>query len=512
MKRWITILLMTLLGLALLWSAGSQHERLRQSRQTYDLTHAEPLENAPPLVVFSTVALGGFSGIIADVLWVRAAQLQMDGQYFELVQLADWITKLQPRFPDGWVYHAWNLSYNISVMFDRPEDRWRWVRHGIELLRDGGLRYNPASPTLHRELGWIFQHKIGESTDRAHMTYKYEWAMEMDRLLGGANPDYAALERAPTRRAQLLQHPEMEDLIQTLQAAGFDPLARPWPSEERWTAWKEILDEHPAGTTYLHHVRLRRMEDRYKLFPERMRQIEAEIGPLDWRLPHAHAIYWAWSGRAYAEGFERLALDRMVFQSMAISFREGRLYHDPAEEIFVFAPHPDLLPYVMQAYAEAVEEHGDTVRTAHINFLNHALSVVYTYHRTDDARRVFEEIQTRYPEEVRDRDLEDYALALFVDRVEDLSDFEAHSFVEGAFYQSYFWRALGEEERAAGFERLARQVWHSYMEPLFRNAELLERTGLPPLPQIRRSAREQAREAFRSRAARGRLAPNEQEK
>lgn len=87
-------------------------------------------------MAFTTVALGGFRGIIADMLWMRASELQNEGKFFELAQLADWITKLEPRFPTVWAFHAWNMAYNISVLFPDPEDRWRWVQQGIRLLRD----------------------------------------------------------------------------------------------------------------------------------------------------------------------------------------------------------------------------------------------------------------------------------------------------------------------------------------------------------------------------------------
>ena len=55
------------------------------------------------------------------------------------VQLSDWITKMQPHFVAVWVHQAWNLSYNISVKFPDPNDRWFWVYRGIELLRDAVL-------------------------------------------------------------------------------------------------------------------------------------------------------------------------------------------------------------------------------------------------------------------------------------------------------------------------------------------------------------------------------------
>ena len=115
------------------------------------------------MLAFTTVALGGFRGLISNFLWIRANDLQEDDKFFEAAQLADWITKLEPTFPTVWVFQAWNMAYNISVKFKDFPDRWRWLEHGIDLLRDEGLRYNPNSVEIYRELGWFFQHKMGQT-------------------------------------------------------------------------------------------------------------------------------------------------------------------------------------------------------------------------------------------------------------------------------------------------------------------------------------------------------------
>src|SRR5207249_1078810 len=83
----------------LLALSGMMQRRLNHDRIGMGITRGEPLGNtAPPVLVFTTVALGGFRGLIANALWVRAADLQEQDKYFEKVQLADWITKLQPHF------------------------------------------------------------------------------------------------------------------------------------------------------------------------------------------------------------------------------------------------------------------------------------------------------------------------------------------------------------------------------------------------------------------------------
>src|SRR5947207_8781500 len=149
----------SLLALALLLVIGAgQFQRVlnhqRADPQMGLMRVADLGSNAPPVLAFTTVALGGFRGLIANSLWIRANDLQNDGKYFEMVQLADWITKLQPTFAQVWLMQAWNMAYNISVKFTDFADRWRWVQRGIELLRDDGLRFCPNEALVYRELAW----------------------------------------------------------------------------------------------------------------------------------------------------------------------------------------------------------------------------------------------------------------------------------------------------------------------------------------------------------------------
>ena len=91
------------------------------------------------------MALGGFRGLISNFLWIRANDLQQEDKFFEMVQLADWITDLEPHFEQVWAFQAWNMAWNISVKFKDFSDRWRWVERGIELLRDDGLATTPTA-------------------------------------------------------------------------------------------------------------------------------------------------------------------------------------------------------------------------------------------------------------------------------------------------------------------------------------------------------------------------------
>jgi len=240
-----------------------------------------------PMIEFVNVALGGFRGLAADMLWLRAGRLQEERRFVELAQLSDWITKLEPRLAEVWTYHAHNMAYNISVIMTRPEDRWLWVQNGVELLRDSALPLNPRDATVQRELGWFFQHKIGGDSDRFALYYRSRWAAIADQYLapGGAIPadgDFTASE--------LLENLRMETRV--------------------------------------------------------MRAIEARFGRIDWRVPHAQSLYWAWRGLDTATQHERLACRRMIYVSLReMTFNNGLLTGDPSREDYRFAaaPNPALL-------------------------------------------------------------------------------------------------------------------------------------------------------------------------
>ena len=209
--------------------AGAVNVRLLEMRAESHLTQAPPTQNMPPLVAFTTVALGGFRGVLADVLWMRAGALQDEGRYFELVQLSDWIVKLQPRSPAIWAYHAWNMAYNISALMSSPGERWRWVRNGLVLLRDEGMVYNPGSPRLHQELSWMFLHKLGTDYDSAADYYRQQWAAEVN---AGAVPlDPALVRQIETQIAPLDWHTPQAQAIYWAMAGlpfartDFDDLA-----------------------------------------------------------------------------------------------------------------------------------------------------------------------------------------------------------------------------------------------------------------------------------------------
>ena len=78
---------------------------------------------------------------------------------------------------------------------------------------------------------------------------------------------------------------------------------------------------------------------------------------------------------------------------------------------------------------------------------------------------------------------EDYIFAQIKEDLEAASLLEISAFIRGVLRQSLMSLAIGEDERAAGCENLAKLVWNRYMKEYGK----IEHGSLPPLEEIRTS-------------------------
>lgn len=249
-----------------------------QRKQTYTIV-ANSSE-----IAYSSVLLGGFKGVIADILWLRLTDLQSDHKLLELLELSELVTQLEPHIPEVWTFHAWNLSYNISLLATNQEDKWNWVTRGIELLRDKGLEINPNDPTIALELAWIFQHKIGtKGADKNGGYFRTEWVKEISPYLteNGAIPQSTSIMAAE-------------------------------------------------------------LEECFKLDINTMLQIENTFGKIDWRSPYAYSLYWGWIAKKANHKDSVLRSTRMIYTSAAkLALDAGKIIGNPLEENWSYSASPD---------------------------------------------------------------------------------------------------------------------------------------------------------------------------
>jgi hypothetical protein len=453
-------IILLLLAAALLASSGQLEKSLNRDRKQLGLTISDPLQNAPPLLAFTTVALGGFRGLISNFLWIRSNDLQQDDKYFEAAQLADWITDLEPHFAQVWAFQAWNMAWNISVKFKENEpgiysDRWRWVQRGIELLRDRGLPYNPDNTLLYQQLGWIFQSKMGQNLDDGNVYYKQQWAEEMTPFFGA-------------------------------DGTNFENLIRPQTPEEKTNA--TVLRE------------------KFKIDPVFAQKTDAQWGPLDWRLPEAHAIYW------YARGLEMakehpanvkqddlIQLRRGIYQTMQQAFFHGRIINDPFSRRYSLVPNLDLASKANDAYEQQYADESnagqrDGIQRGQRNFLASAVYFLYENNRVAEAAKWYKLLGEKYPDKTilendpnsfpKNLTLEEYVFARVQDEIGDTSEDRTTGVIVGLISQSYHALAIGQDDRAAGFQLEAHLVYDHYQKKMGIGQP---RAALPPFDVLKRT-------------------------
>ncbi len=525
------------LTVALLIAAGTQLDFINSQRYEMKLITNEPLENAPPSLAFATVAMGAFRGLVVDALWMRADKLKSEGQFFDAKQLAEWITILQPRFASVWEFQSWNMAYNISAAIPatQPEERWRWVRNGYELLRDKGIEINPKSIQLYRQLALIFQHKIGMVSDDAHKYYKLQLALAMEPLLGpGDNRTFSALAEAPTEWEQIIKDANVASLVTALKSADktfadTDEFVsnylslRQNPRRFKPEAFKII--DYFRGTEELEKLdifaKAYKLRKSWKLDPVFMQELNQTYGPvdwadpnkhlpLDWRHPNSHAIYWGVKGLRAVSGkdfsMDETNTDRIVGHSLQNLFRNGKIFiyrPGPGQnggqqraagplapnigEIFyrmdlrMFEPYNKALLAVLEKYKPHRKSSYTSLRVGHRNMLSNAVFAFYQAGHVRQAQKIYKQLRQLY-----ERDEFKVPLVAFVKNrlrkeLPAVSVMDAKEIVQMMLRESYFRYAMRDDDEAAGREKMAREVYDHY-QSLYRDEN---RINLPDFKLLR---------------------------
>lgn len=526
--RDITILFVSIvLAAGLLIAAGMQLDYINRERQKMGLIIDTP-ENMPPSLAFATIATGAFRGLVVDVLWMRADRLKDEGQFFDARQLAEWITILQPRFASVWEFHAWNMAYNISVAIPAtdPDQRWRWVRNGYELLRDEAIdKYKIKNITIYRELARIFQHKIGGVSDDAHKYYKLQLAMSMEPLLHSEDNQFGpqdsryfeALAKAPVDWSEILSDPNVASLVKALKSADNtfsddDEFASNYLSlrqnSGRFNAEAGITIDDFRGSDALKKFDLfakaRQLRRIWKLDPVMMQDLNKTYGPidyidpnthlpLDWRLPDSHAIYWGVKGLQIAAreqssevGMTETNTDRIVSHSLQNLFRNGKLFirdmqlQMPVEgsqetqtqifkEIFL---RPDLRMFesynksflaVLDKYKDEKEGTLVSLQNGHRNMLKNAVLSFYQSGHKLPAQKIYDQLRKLYDRPEFKVSLVEFARNRYLEELESIGLNDAKEQVILLLRESYFLYAIRDDETSYGREKLSKEI-HNYYQ------------------------------------------------
>ncbi|MEO0474379.1 MAG: hypothetical protein AAF085_00220 [Planctomycetota bacterium] len=487
-------------------------------------------------------SLGSFRGVLINVLWQRSEQLKQEGKFFESNNLAEYITTLQPRFPDAWDIQAWNMAYNISVKTKTAEERWDWVQKGMVLLRDRGIPNNPNAVTLYRSIAWILGHKMTGQTDDMHWFYKKRMAEIWQVVLGAPDPnwdwkpefqdpanrpleeDFDRLvhgEWLATRQFKLIvdmaetylkkadrqegdyrptnyftalspanlarfyeDYPELEKVVAELEALkgpngeelelglnartlrafgriqmfndagysmtspvvntpevlGLDAIAvYGWVAKTAQDPDVDLLNLNPRQdmaavreanpdrniidlVPLLSMLRALTLIDEYHMDPAFMHKTMEQYGPIDWRHPAAHALYWSAMGTLRAEEWtnnkERVDLlnaNRNIIHNLQHLAHNGKINYRPSvptmgrigQESIDTSPDVRMIPAYDRAWEDIMakakagkfdekHEDGNTFANGHENFLQSAVYLYYYDGQETKARDYFNRAKSIY--------------------------------------------------------------------------------------------------------------------
>ena len=303
---------------------------------------------------------------------------------------------------------------------------------------------------LYKELAWIFFFKIGGMTDDQHWYYKRRLAFEWHEVLGalteGRTTEQAAevfkkIVDAPLKTDDwLAQHPEEgPKLLKRIEDLGYEPdeklmraigyhtmfafsanarlIGTPLGAEQDRYDEKIldfIQDESIAAirASLISHLQHKTIVEGYRMNPELMHEIILEYGPLDFRHPAAHALYWMEAGTRVAEddrykgNIDALNLYRLKLHALQDLSKTGRLSYDPVgprgqygtlyrgpEPRYYMAYHETML--AAEAELERQGKKTGGYASGHENFMEGAIASSYMTgdHRTAvELYRITEEL------------------------------------------------------------------------------------------------------------------------
>ena len=119
---------------------------------------------------------------------------------------------------------------------------------------------------------------------------------------------------------------------------------------------------------------------------------------------------------------------------------------------------------------------------AHQNFLSDAILVLYTFGRRDEAARLLADTRKLYGGRFR-RNIDDFALSTLAVDMNGASYEQGVSAVQGYLHNAWYSLAIGDNERAAGFEAIATKLWQRFQTSIHPVAQ--KRRSLPPLETLR---------------------------
>ena len=465
---------------------------INKARVEANLTRNNPLDNAPPQFVLAVNMLGGLRCLLIDMLWLRTMKLREEGKYFEMTQLYKWICELEPQIEDVWTHNAWNMAYNISFEMPFAEDRWRWIKAAIAMLRDNGLKYNRKSAVIRKEIAWIYSHKIGQQWDDMHAYYKKQLALEMQEIVANPN-DIREMAKLPSLDELLKTDNSFKELWDNLKSQNFNSFS------DKKIYLTKLESEDNFNKDALRKVSLfisaEELKNVYKIDLNDMVYLMDQFGPLDLRLPDTHALYWAYEGKKYAPQQTHILYDRLIYLSLQSIYRRGALYLVGKGDnvLYITGPAKEFIEPMNKLYEELFKKYENrpamtNILSSYRYFLQEIIVLYFIYDDKAQSKKFFDIYAEKFPERLGNMTYEQFVLKEFKETAQTGSYEQVQGLIYSLLKQAYWNFALSEDNLYEGYMRLAKILWNEYSVSTGKN----DRLKLPPFEVVKKKVLENA--------------------
>lgn len=385
------------------------------------------------------------------------------------------------------------MAYNVSVIQQDFDDRWRWIHKGIETLLQA-IRLQPNDPILYREIGWIYQHKLADQMDTANLHYKYRLAAENHKLFGKKHhPDWEKLSKAPATKEEFLKRfPETPRAPLWNKPNGFSNYEKLLKSFEETGNLPEALKEQMGEREFNDcELALRRILIRKNLNidPDVAMRLEQKFGEFDWLVPDTLALYWGFLGNEKTYLHNNLECERILTQSLKRSFLVGRIVfpNDVPGKAYLLLPNLDLVEKAADEFSKEYIMRDTKFNMGYETFLKQVIDTFYLYGRKKEAEKYFKILQDgkRVPE-IKGLTLDQFAEKRLREMIKSGTWFEAMRTVQSFVTQSAYALANGEQETARQRLATAEQIYELYRRRNDDDEAERTRLSLPPFAEIKR--------------------------
>lgn len=315
---------------------------LLEAQSTRYRLSEKSLGNVDPVSGTAQLVFTGFRGVAVTFLWHEAIELKRKQRWFEIRPVLESITLLQPHFVNPWTFQAWNMSYNIAAEWESVDDKYYWIREGIEFMKNA-TRLNKDMCDLEWYVGWLYYNRFGMSDEKMFLRELYRRETDANfagsRSLGGdvndnfmTSYDWFAQANETIRRTQ--EKPKSRGITPfmsytAVSRSGYAEFLNkdgrgegPIFGEIAMDAWRQARDEwikfgregEPGRHAFIHKLEFTD-EEAAKLTEEEQY----------WRDRYAKVVnYYYWKRRTAAEATEEMQTARKAFYEAEKAYKEGR--------------------------------------------------------------------------------------------------------------------------------------------------------------------------------------------